>query len=167
METGPAAGVSSTVHSPASMQPAPSAPLLIAICCLAIILALTLGVGLATNLVLRHLVQTLPLWAGVLLGFRHSPAASWVAAPCFLFWLSLMVLIWTFLLGISHIVSGTFKPIEVVMPIVVLASLAGFFGVARFKSRLSIVAKAGLFVLTAAMQFGCFWLSLLPAIARR
>jgi hypothetical protein len=135
---------------------------------LAIILALTLGVGLATNLVLRHLVQTLPLWGGVVLGFRRSPAASWVAAPCFLFWLILMVLIWTFLLGISHIVSGSFKPIEVVMTIVVgLASLAGFFGVARCKSRLSMAAKAGLFVLTAAIQFGCFWLSLLPAIAHR
>jgi len=33
----------------------------IAICCLATILALVLGVGLASNLVLRHLMQTAPL----------------------------------------------------------------------------------------------------------
>jgi hypothetical protein len=59
-------------------------PIVIAICCLAIIAALVLGVGLATNLVLRHVVQTAPLWIGVILGFRHSRAASWAALPLFL-----------------------------------------------------------------------------------
>ncbi len=152
----------------ATAQSAQYPPPLIAICCLAIILALTLGVGLATGLVLRHLVQTLPLWAGVVLGFRRSSTAPWVAAPCFLFWLIIMVLIWTFLLGISHLISGTFKPIEVAMTVVVgAASLAGFFGVARSKSPLSIGAKAGLFLLLAAVQYACFWVSFLPAIVHR
>jgi hypothetical protein len=55
----------------------------IAICCLIIIAALVLGVGLATNLVLRHVVQTIPLWVGVILGFRRSPVAGWVALAPF------------------------------------------------------------------------------------
>jgi hypothetical protein len=89
-----------------------TAPVQIAVCCLAIIAALVIGVGLASNLVLRHLVQTAPLWVAVALGFRQSRATSWVALPFFLFWLALMVLIWLFLLGISHFITGHFSTVE-------------------------------------------------------
>jgi hypothetical protein len=92
---------------------------IIAVCCLGIILALVLGVGLASHLVLRHLVQTSPLWICVVLGFRHSRATYWVGLPLFLFWLILMGVIWTYLLGISHLVTGHFSPIEIVMTLVV------------------------------------------------
>ena len=63
------------------MDVADSRSVVIATCCLAIILALVLGVGLASNLVVRHLVQTAPLWAGVVLGFRRSRLTSWVGRP--------------------------------------------------------------------------------------
>ena len=145
-----------------------STPQLIAIYCLAIILALTLGVGLATGLVLRHLVQTLPLWAAVVFGFRRSSVAAWIAAPCFLFWLVLIVVIWAFLLGIAHVINGTFQPIEIAMTIVVaLACLAGLLGVARSRSSLSVATKAVLFILMAVLQFACFRISFLPSIANR
>ena len=137
-----------------------------AICCLAIILALVFGVGLASNLVLRHLVQTSPLWAGVVLGFRRSRAASWVGLPLFLFWLLLMGLIWSYLLGISNLLSGHFSPIEIAMTIIVgAASLAGIASFIRFKSFLSPWTAGAIFVVTAIIQFMAFRASFLPAIA--
>jgi hypothetical protein len=121
-----------TAEAQAVVPPA-SAPVLIAIASLVIIVALVLGVGLASNLVLRHLVQTLPLWAGVVLGFRRSRAAGWVALPCFLFWFLLMIVIWSYLLGISHLISGHFSPVEIVMTILVAsAAVAGIVSLRDF-----------------------------------
>jgi hypothetical protein len=139
-----------------------------AICCLAIILALVLGVGLASNLVLRHLVQTAPLWAGVVLGFSRSRAAAWAGLPLFLFWLLLMGLIWSYLLGISNLLSGHFSSIEIAMTIIVGASsLIGIASFIRSRRSLSPLSAAGLFVAVALIQVICFRLSFLPAIAHR
>jgi hypothetical protein len=143
-----------------------SRTVVMATCCLAIILALVLGVGLASNLVVRHLVQTAPLWAGVVLGFRRSRLTSWVGLPLFSFWLLLMSLIWSYLLGISHLLSGQFSPTEITMTIIVgAASLAGIASFIRFKSFLSPWSAAGLFVVMAIIQFLCFRVSFLPSIA--
>ena len=154
-------------------QPTPtsfkhSEPVVIAICCLVIIAALVLGVGLATNLVLRHVVQTIPLWAGVILGFRRSQAAGWVALAPFLIWFVLMVLIWSYLLGLSNLVSGHFSQIEIVMTIIVgAAAIVGIGGFIRFKSSLAPTRAAGIFVLMLAIQLACLRVSFLPAIAHR
>jgi hypothetical protein len=79
-----------------------------------------------------------------------------------------MVVIWMFLLGITHVISGTFKSIEVVMTIVVaIACAVGLLGVVRSRSSLSIGAKLGFFVLLAALQLACFRVSFLPSIANR
>jgi hypothetical protein len=148
--------------------PSSSAPLCVAGCCLAIIFALVLGVGLASNLVLRHIVQTVPFWIGVVLGFRRSRAATWVGLPLFLFWLVLMALIWAYLLGISHLVSGHFSPIEIAMTIIVgAASIIGIACFVAFKSCLSLAARLSSFVALTAIQWVCFRLSFLPAIAHR
>src|ERR1700733_7014793 len=118
-----------------------------AVCCLAIIGALVLGVGLASHLVVRHIVQTLPLWAGGVGGFRRSRAPFWVVLPRFLFWLALMSLIWAYLLGISHLLSGNFSSIEIAMTFIVgVAALIGIAGISRLKSFLSPVVCAGLFI---------------------
>src|SRR5205814_8842952 len=82
--------------------------LLLAGCSLAIIAALVLGVGVGSHLVLRHVVQTLPSWVAVTLGFRRSGAAGWAGLPVFLFWLVLMALIWLYLLGLSNRLSWHF-----------------------------------------------------------
>jgi hypothetical protein len=143
-------------------------PIWIAICCLAVILALVLGVGLASNLVLRHLVQTAPIWFAVVLGFRRSSAAAWLALPSFLFWLFLMVLIWLYLLGISHVVSGHFSAIEIAMTIIVgTASALGLACFALSRSQLLIAMRTALFLAAAVAQVACFRISLLPSIARR
>lgn len=145
----------------------PAEPTVIAICCLAIIAALVLGVGLATSLVLRHVVQTAPLWIGVILGFRHSRAASWAALPLFLVWLVLMALIWLYLLGLSNLLSGHFAPVEIAMTIIVGAGAIVGIGFIRFKSSLSPIKAGGIFVLMLVIQLACLRMSFLPAIAHR
>jgi hypothetical protein len=140
----------------------------IAICCLVIIAALVLGVGLATDLVLRHIVQTGPLWISVILGVRHSRVTAWAALPLFLIWLVLMTLIWLYLLRISNLISGHFAPVEIAMTIIVgAAAIIGIGGFIRFKSSLSTIAAGSLFVLMAVLQLACLRISFLPAIANR
>lgn len=148
-------------------EPTESAvPVAIAICCLTIILALILGVGLASNLVLRHLVQTAPLWIGVALGFRRSSAASWATLPLFLFWLILMAVIWSYLLGFSQLLSGNFSRVETAMTVIVgTASVIGIASFARFKSSLPALSAGAWFVIMGVIQFACFRVSFLPAIA--
>lgn len=146
----------------------PMPPVLIAVCSVCISLALVLGVGLASHTILRHIIQTLPCWAVAALGFRKSRAVAWVALPVFLFWLAIVILIWLFLLGISHVVSGHFSAIEIAMTIVVgLSALIGMMNIVRFKSGLSAVTAGGLFLLMAAFQWMCFLISILPAFSHR
>jgi hypothetical protein len=146
----------------------PVETIVIAICCLVIIAALVLGVGLATNLVLRHVVQTIPLWAGMILGLRRSPATGWVALAPLLVWFVLMFLIWSYLLGISHIVSGHFSPVEIVMTIIVgIAALVGIASFFRFRSSLSPLTAGLVFVLMTVSQVVCLRVSFLPAIEHR
>jgi hypothetical protein len=157
-----------TIETPAAAGSASAAPVSIAICCLAMILALVLGVGLASHEVLRHIVQTLPLWVGVVLGFRHSRAVSWAALPLFLFWLPLMALIWAYLLGVSNVLSGHFSPVEVAMTIIVgAASIVGIVSFIRSQSSLTPLYRVALFVALAAVQVLCLRVSFLPAIAHR
>jgi hypothetical protein len=139
----------------------------IALCCATIIAALYV-VGLVSGTELRHVVQTAPVWAGVVLGWRRNKSAGWLALPMFLFWLLVMVLIWLFLLGWARVVSGHFTPAEVAMTIVIgAASVVGIGAVARTSENPSKLAAAALFLLGAALQFAAFRVSLLPGIATR
>lgn len=145
-----------------------STPIYIAGASLAIILALVVGVGLASHLVIRHLVQTLPLWAAVVIGLRRSLAVRWIALPMFLFWLFLMSLIWSYLLGISHLINGTFSPIEIAMTMIVgIACLTGIVAFWRCRPKLSLIARLILFVGFAVIQWVCFYVSFLPAFVHR
>jgi hypothetical protein len=138
------------------------------VCSLVIITALVAGVGLATGLVLRHVVQTLPLWVGVGLGLRRSRGAGWFVLPCFIFWLALMIVIWLLLLNVAHLVNGHFTPIEIVMTVLVgLGAAVGIERALRPRRSLPILVAAGLVALGAALQFACFRLSFLPEIVHR
>jgi len=114
-------------------SPRGPAPLL-AGCCLAVMVAL-LVVGAVSHGVVRHLVQTAPLWIAVVLGTRRSDLSKWAALPSFVFWLLLMIAIWLFLLGWARIVSGTFTVTEIAMTIVVgAASTLGIVTGLRMKT---------------------------------
>ena len=73
-------------------------------------------VGIVSNGIVRHVVQTLPLWFPILLGLRQREIAKWASLSCFIIWLVLMSLIWLFLLGVANVISGHFTPIEVRSP---------------------------------------------------
>jgi hypothetical protein len=135
--------------------------------CLAILIALYI-VGAVSHGSLRHEVQTLPLWFPIVLGFRRHKLAKWIALPCLVFWFGIMVLIWLFLLGWAHIVSGHFSPIEIAMTIVVgAAAVAGSIAALGWKKRVKAWVAASSVVLFALLQLLAFRISLLPSIANQ
>jgi hypothetical protein len=140
---------------------------IVVVCCVLIIVAL-LVVGAVSHGVLRHIVQTSPLWIAIFLAARHSGFTKWTALPCFLFWLLVMIAIWLFLLGWAHIVSGTFSPTEIAMTLIVGVACAVGIGIAgRIRTAVRTWWAILAFLLVAALQLLAFRLSLLPAIAHR
>jgi len=135
--------------------------------CLAILLALYV-VGAVSHGVLRHIVQTLPLWVPIVLGFRASEFAKWSALPCLIFWLAIMMLIWLFLLGWTHIVWGHFSPIEIAMTLIIGSASAGGLGVAlHWRTAVRPFSAGAVALLFGALQFLALRVSLLPSIAHR
>jgi hypothetical protein len=134
---------------------------------LTIIVALQV-VGLVSHTAIRHLVQTAPLMAAIVLALVSPRWSIPAAAPLFTFWLLLMFLIWLFLLGIARIVKGTFTPIEVAMTIAVAcAAIAGLAVAARNWPRSNIALGIAIALLFTAAQFYAFRLSQLPPISHR
>ena len=143
-------------------------PLVIVGCCLAMMAALVLGVGAPGHMVLRHIVQTLPLWPAVILGLRRSPAAGWASLPLFVFWFALMALIWTHLLGVWHVISGNFSALEAAMTIVVgVACAIGIVAFVPLRSALSPLRAGLVFFCLGMLQIVCVRISFLPEIAHR
>ena len=139
----------------------------IALCCLAVVVALNVA-GAVSHGVLRHVVQTLPLWFSILFGFRRSELAKWSALPCLIFWLGIMVLIWLFLMGRSHAVSGHFSPVEIAMTLVAgAACLSGAAVALRWRTTVRPLLAAAIVVLFSVLQLLAFRVSLLPSIAHR
>ena len=140
---------------------------LLVICCVTMIAAL-LVVGVVSHGVVRHIVQTSPLWIAIVLAVRRSPWSKWAALPCFAFWLLLMAAIWLYLLGWARLVTGHFSPTEIAMTMIVgIASLTGI--VAGFFTRSGVLGlrAAAVVVPVAVLQVTALRLSLLPAIAHR
>jgi len=134
-------------------------------CSLAILIALYI-VGAVSHGSLRHEVQTLPLWVPIVAGFSRREFARWCALPCFCFWLLVVVLIWLFLLGWSHVISGRFSPVEVAMTIVIGAA-AGLGIVQCLRTVRWSIAAALLFLAFAVLQLAAFRVSMLPGIANQ
>jgi len=139
----------------------------VALCCLVILAALYV-VGAVSHGVLRHMVQTLPLWIPIALGLGRLDLAKWAAMPCMVFWLGIMVLIWLFLLHIARIVTGHYSPTEIAMTVVIgCACIAGLAVCARWRTSSTPLAATGVALLVAALQLVAFRVSLLPSIAHR
>lgn len=136
-------------------------------CCLAMIAAL-LVVGVVSHGVLRHIVQTSPLWIAVVLGIRRSASTKWAALPCFVFWLLLMIAIWLYLLGWARFLSGTFSPTEIAMTLVVgLAAIAGIVKTVGMSSSVRAWPATVTVLFVALFQVSVVRLSFLPQIAHR
>ena len=121
----------------------------IGVCCLAVLVALYI-VGAVSHGSLRHEVQTLPLWIPIVLGFNRREMARWCALPCLFFWFGIMVLIWLFLLGWMHVISGHFSPVEIAMTLIV--GVASAIGIGLCLWRVSARVRADRPVCNPAMR---------------
>lgn len=139
----------------------------IALCCGTIIAALYV-VAVVSGTELRHFVQTLPVWPGLALGLFGVRVARSVAMPVFLFWLSIMVLIWLYLLGWARVFSGHFSHTEIAMTLVIGISCAlGIVGCVRGRRSGHWMVAGCVFLLSAGLQWVAFRISFLPGIASR
>ncbi len=138
-------------------------------CSLAVLVALyVVGAVSVPPGSLRHEVQTLPLWVPIVAGLRNRDMAKWAALPCFLFWLTIMIFIWLFLLGWARVVNGHFFPSEIAMTLVIgAASFVGIAACVRWRTSAGPAVAAGTFIVFAALQYLAFRLSLLPYVAHR
>jgi hypothetical protein len=140
---------------------------LVALCCLIIVLSLYV-VGVVSHGVLRHIVQTLPLWPGIVLGFRDRDLRKWMALPCLLCWLIIMVLTWLFLLHLAHVLTGHFTPIEIVLTIIIgIAAIVGLLALPRWRTKTHPAIALVIVLLFAALQYLAIQISFLPSIAHR
>jgi hypothetical protein len=132
---------------------------------LAVLIALYV-VGAVSNGSLRHEVQTLPLWFPIVLGFRRSELAKWSALPCLIFWLTIMIFIWLFLLGWARILTGHYSTTEIAMTIIIgSACLIGTGIGLRWRTSVKPSTAAGMTIAFALLQLLAFRLSLIPYIA--
>jgi hypothetical protein len=117
---------------------------------------------------LRHEVQTLPLWLPIVFGFQRRELAKWAALPCLLFWLTIMIFIWLFLLGWARIVTGHYLPTEIAMTLVIgAASIIGLAVCLLWRTAVPPAPATATFLLLAALQVLAFRVSLYPYIASR
>jgi len=132
-----------------------------------VIVAALLAVGVVSRGVLRHVVQTAPLWIPVALGARRSTLTRWAALPPLVFWLVLMIVLWMHLLGLVGWITGSFSPIEIALTVVVAA--AATVGIRQASlvpaSRARSVGALCTMVVVAALQLLAFRWSFLPGIA--
>jgi hypothetical protein len=143
----------------------PNPPRWVLAACLAQVVALYV-VGAVSHGVLRHAVQTLPLWVPIALAMRRNELAKWTALPCLFFWLLIMTLIWLFLLGWVKFFSGHFSVVEIAMTVVVaLAAVAGMAAGLRWRTSTAAWKAACALLGMAALQVLAMRISFLPGIA--
>lgn len=136
------------------------------ICALILILSLYV-VGIVSHGIIRHVVQTVPVWPVVWLGFRRSPWTKWAVFSPFVLWLFLMINIWLFLLGLPHLIGGTFTPIEIAMTITIgVAAMVGIATAMRVRTVVPWAGAAGMVLLMACLQLLALWVSFQRGVSR-
>jgi hypothetical protein len=143
-----------------------NAPKAIGYCALVTLFALYI-IGAVSNGVVRHIVQSLPLWFPIVWGLRQREIAKYAALPCFVIWLALMILIWLFLLGWAKLVSGHFTPVEVILTLMIgAAGIAGLLIGFRWRTSLSWSKALSTAAIFAVLQVAALHISFLPSIAK-
>jgi hypothetical protein len=132
------------------------------------VLAALLLVGVVSGTILRHAVQVLPVLLATVVIVAGPAWSRFAAMPIFAFWLGIMLLIWSYLLGLSNVIGGQFTPAEVGLTVVIgLACVAGLAATAGGTGRPRGWAGVAAFLIFGALQVGIMWLSLQPALATR
>lgn len=149
---------------PGSMSSQPARA--IVYCSIGIIAALYV-VGFVSHGIIRHIVQTAPQWVVLAFAARGARWTKWAAIPCAAVWLCLMGLIWLFLLGWSHVISGTFSPVEIAMTVAVGACSVVIFAQAlRMRSPMKAIPAVTVLLLALMLQLVALRVSFLPGVER-
>jgi len=136
--------------------------------CLVALIASLLAIGLASSLILRHILQALPAAFILAVVMKRWRGATYAALAVFLFWLLIMTLIWLFLLGLARILTGTFSPAEITFTITTgIATALGIGAVLRARRNAALGRCLITFLVGAALQVFAMWLSLQPMFAHR
>jgi hypothetical protein len=146
----------------------PSAPRsgLLSVCLFGLATALMV-VGIESGLVIRHIVQIVPIVGALAVSLRQPRWAAYAAIPMFAIWLLVSGLIWSFLLGISRVLTGEFTPVEIACTIVMGAS--GLLGITAslVAARPFQARHLATVLLGFALQVAAVVISVQPAIAAR
>jgi hypothetical protein len=149
------------------MPPVSSTDRRLSSCLMGLIFGLLL-VGLVSGTPLRHVVQVLPACVVLVALSRRASWSPYAAIAIFAFWLLIMTLIWLFLLGIAHILSGTFTRAEIILTIFIGGwSMFGLINFFRTRTTSTLTSCIVAFVGAALLQVGALWLSLQPYLSHR
>ncbi len=136
------------------------------ICALILIVSLNV-VGIVSHGIIRHTVQTAPVWLAVWLAFRRSPRTKWAVLSPLVLWLLLMINIWLLLLGLPHLLSGTFTPIEIALTITIgIAAVVGIATALRVRTAVPWTSAVGTLLLMACVQVFALWISFQRGVSR-
>lgn len=136
------------------------------IAALAAVIVSLLLVGIVSHTPIRHAIQVAPASVVLALAVARSPRARFAAIAVFVFWLSMMILIWLYLLGVSRVVTGTFTGIEIALTLAIgLASASGLVAAVRARDGSRWSTRLAAFLAALALQVGAALLSVQPAFA--
>jgi hypothetical protein len=125
-------------------------------------------VGVVRHGVLRNVVQTLPLWIPIVLGFRGNEFAKWSALPCLVIWLAAMMIVWLFLFRWMYVQSWHFSPTEIAMTLIVgVAAATGSGAALHWRTAVRPLSAGAVALLFGALQFLALSASLAPAVTHK
>ena len=124
-------------------------------------------VGIVSGTPIRHLIQVVPGIIALSAAIRHLRWAAEAACPLFIIWLCLMSAIWMHLLGLAHLLSGQFTPIDNWLTIIIgICCLWGLVVTARAASSASAARRWLVIAGFALLQLAALWTSFQPLVAR-
>jgi len=134
---------------------------------LAVVIASLLLVGIVSGTIARHLIQVAPATMLLIVLLRYRP--SWWPASVLaihLFWSFIMLMIWLFLAGVAHVVTGSFTVTEIALTGAIgVASIFGCVVAVRNLRSTSWRAAVPAFLVAVIAQIAAMWVSLQPGIA--
>ncbi|MDE3156488.1 MAG: hypothetical protein KGN76_15400 [Acidobacteriota bacterium] len=128
---------------------------------LAVLVVLSLILGVTTGTSGRHLVQTVPALLALAATVRRRPWASWAAMPVAVFWLVMTAVTGLAELGLVAPLGGPRSTIHLMlMGAIGLAAVAALAAAALWRSTATIVSRLGAFWAFGFLQLGALWVSL-------
>ena len=125
-------------------------------------------IGVVSATPLRHLVQAVPAVVALGLVWRGIGWSPYSALPLFLFWLFLMSLIWLFIFGLAHLITGTFSPAERMLTVaIVLSCVLGIGAALRASPTSGWKSRSLAFLAFAFLAVAAMWASLQPLFVGR